>query len=51
VTVLDEQNLAFSLGATDYLHKPVEWGQLREVMEPPARPGRARPRPRASPRG
>ncbi|MEH3148534.1 MAG: response regulator [Methylobacterium frigidaeris] len=33
VTVLDEQNLAFSLGATDYLHKPVEWGQLREVME------------------
>jgi CheY-like chemotaxis protein len=33
VTVLDEQNLAFSLGATDYLHKPVEWGQLREAME------------------
>jgi CheY-like chemotaxis protein len=33
VTVLDEQNLAFSLGATDYLHKPVEWGQLKEAME------------------
>ncbi|MGE7416715.1 response regulator [Methylobacterium tarhaniae] len=33
VTVLDEQNLAFSLGATDYLHKPVEWGALREAME------------------
>ncbi|KAB1073470.1 response regulator [Methylobacterium planeticum] len=33
VTVLAEQNLAFSLGATDYLHKPVEWGQLKEAME------------------
>jgi CheY-like chemotaxis protein len=33
VTVLDEQNLAFSLGATDYLHKPVEWGQLKSAME------------------
>ncbi|WP_244937351.1 hybrid sensor histidine kinase/response regulator, partial [Methylobacterium crusticola] len=33
VTVLDEQNLAFSLGATDYLHKPVEWGHLKEAME------------------
>ncbi|GEP07411.1 response regulator [Methylobacterium oxalidis] len=33
VTVLDEQNLAFSLGATDYLQKPVEWGQLKEAME------------------
>ncbi|TNC14431.1 response regulator [Methylobacterium terricola] len=33
VTVLDEQNLAFSLGATDYLHKPVEWGALKEAME------------------
>src|SRR3954469_18315574 len=26
-------SLAFSLGATDYLHKPVEWGQLKEAME------------------
>ena len=33
VTVLDEQNLAFSLGATDYLHKPIEWGQLKSAME------------------
>ncbi|ACA17939.1 multi-sensor hybrid histidine kinase [Methylobacterium sp. 4-46] len=33
VTVLDEQNLAFSLGATDYLHKPVAWKQLKEAME------------------
>ena len=33
VTVLDEQSLAFSLGATDYLHKPIEWGHLKEAME------------------
>ena len=33
VTVLDEQNLAFSLGATDYLQKPVDWAQLKETME------------------
>jgi PAS domain S-box-containing protein len=33
VTVLDEQNLAFSLGATDYLQKPIEWGQLKSAMD------------------
>ena len=33
VTVLDEQNLAFSLGATDYLQKPVDWDELHAVME------------------
>ena len=33
VTVLDEQNLAFSLGATDYLHKPIRWDELHEAME------------------
>ena len=33
VTVLDEQNLAFSLGATDYLQKPIEWSQLKSAME------------------
>ena len=33
VTVLDEQNLAFSLGATDYLQKPVDWGLLKEAMD------------------
>ncbi len=32
-TILDEQNLAFSLGATDYLQKPIEWDRLKEVME------------------
>ena len=25
--------LAFSLGATDYLQKPIEWGQLKTAME------------------
>jgi len=33
VTVLDEQNLAFSLGATDYLQKPLDWGSLRQIVE------------------
>jgi CheY-like chemotaxis protein len=33
VTVLDEQNLAFSLGATDYLQKPIDWDELHAVME------------------
>ena len=40
VTVLDEQNLAFSLGATDYLHKPIEWGHLKAVTDR-FRPGNA----------
>ncbi|WP_375455049.1 response regulator [uncultured Methylobacterium sp.] len=40
VTVLDEQNLAFSLGATDYLHKPIEWGHLKAVTDR-FRPGTA----------
>ena len=33
VTVLDEQNLAFSLGATDYLQKPIDWGSLRHIVD------------------
>jgi len=33
VTVLDEQTLAFSLGATDYLHKPIEWSLLKDTMD------------------
>nr|WP_313901792.1 response regulator [Methylobacterium sp. J-088] len=32
VTVLDEQNLAFSLGATDYLQKPIDWDELAATM-------------------
>ena len=31
-TVIDEQNLGFSLGASDYLLKPVNWEKLREVL-------------------
>ncbi|MBE7203359.1 MAG: response regulator, partial [Parafilimonas terrae] len=33
VTVLDEQHLAFSLGATDYLQKPIDWVSLRQIVE------------------
>ena len=33
VTVLDEETLAFSLGATDYLHKPIEWSHLKAVTD------------------
>ncbi len=31
-TVLEEQSLGFSLGATDYLLKPVNWERLKEVL-------------------
>jgi PAS domain S-box-containing protein len=34
VTILDEHNLAFALGATDYIQKPVEWDRLRQIVEP-----------------
>ncbi len=33
ITVLDEQNLAFSLGATDYLQKPIDWTSLKAVTD------------------
>ena len=33
ITVLDEQNLAFSLGATDYLQKPIDRASLKAVIE------------------
>ncbi|MBE7198114.1 MAG: response regulator [Parafilimonas terrae] len=33
VTILDEQNFAFSLGATDYLQKPIDWGNLRQIVD------------------
>lgn len=32
-TVIDEKHLGFSLGAADYLVKPVDWDHLKEVME------------------
>lgn len=33
VTVVQERGLAFSLGAADYLNKPVEWSRLKHVLE------------------
>jgi CheY-like chemotaxis protein len=31
-TIIDEQNLGFSLGASDYILKPVNWEHLKEVL-------------------
>ena len=31
-TIIDEQTLGFSLGASDYILKPVDWEKLREVL-------------------
>ena len=33
VSVVDDQSLGYSLGATDYLTKPVEWDRLKGVMD------------------
>lgn len=33
VTVVQERGLAFSLGAADYLNKPVRWDRLRRVLD------------------
>jgi len=33
VTVLDEQTFAFSLGATDYVQKPIDWTNLRQIVD------------------
>ena len=33
LTVVDDKNLGFTLGATDYLIKPVEWERLIAVLE------------------
>ena len=33
VSIVDERGLAFSLGAADYLTKPVEWDRLKQLME------------------
>ncbi|KQT83800.1 response regulator [Aurantimonas sp. Leaf443] len=32
ITVIDEHNLGYALGASDYLLKPVEWDRLKRVM-------------------
>ena len=31
-TVIDEQNLGFTLGASDYILKPIDWERLRDVL-------------------
>jgi PAS domain S-box-containing protein len=44
VTVVQERGLAFSLGAADYLNKPVRWDRLKRVLDRFRRevePGRA----------
>src|ERR1035441_7848752 len=33
LTVVDEKNLGFALGASDYLIKPIEWDRLITVLE------------------
>jgi CheY-like chemotaxis protein len=33
VTIVDDKNLGFSLGAVDYLTKPVDWNRLKSVLE------------------
>jgi signal transduction histidine kinase/CheY-like chemotaxis protein len=33
LTVVDEKNLGFALGASDYLIKPIEWDRLIAVLE------------------
>ncbi|KAB0681414.1 PAS domain-containing hybrid sensor histidine kinase/response regulator [Aureimonas leprariae] len=33
LTVIDQHSLGFALGASDYLLKPVQWGQLRKVLD------------------
>ncbi|MCJ2014752.1 ATP-binding protein [Methylobacterium sp. J-076] len=43
LTVLNERNLAFSLGATDYLQKPMDWDELHRLMD------RFRPQCRTAP--
>jgi signal transduction histidine kinase/DNA-binding response OmpR family regulator len=39
VSIVDEKNLGFALGAAEYLTKPVEWTRLAEVLKPYRRPG------------
>jgi CheY-like chemotaxis protein len=33
VTIVDEKNLGYSLGAADYLTKPVEWERLKRTLD------------------
>jgi signal transduction histidine kinase/DNA-binding response OmpR family regulator len=33
MTIVDDRNLGFALGATDYLVKPIDWNRLSSVMQ------------------
>ncbi len=33
VSVVNDQSLGYALGATDYLVKPIEWDQLKSIMD------------------
>ena len=33
ISVLHERSVGFAMGANEYLTKPIDWGQLRRVME------------------
>ena len=39
ITITDEKHVGYSLGATDYLTKPVDWKRLTVVMQKYHRPG------------
>jgi CheY-like chemotaxis protein len=41
VTFVQEKGLGFSLGAADYLVKPVQWARLKEVLDRYRSPGSA----------
>jgi DNA-binding response OmpR family regulator/nitrogen-specific signal transduction histidine kinase len=41
VTFVQEKGLGFSLGAADYLTKPVQWARLKEVLDRYRSPGSA----------
>jgi DNA-binding response OmpR family regulator len=38
VTIVDDRNIGFSLGAADYFTKPIDWRRLRAVLEKYKRP-------------
>ena len=33
LTVLDEKQIGFALGAADYFTKPIDWGRLSSVLQ------------------
>ncbi len=33
ITIMDETQMGYALGATDYLHKPIEWKRLASILQ------------------